>query len=178
MQGQAGFNASNAARNQYLQEQYQARNQPINEIASLMGTGQVTPPNFINTPGSQIANTDFAGIINQNFQQQYQNYQTQNQNAQQLMGGLFGLAGSAIRSDVRTKENIKPMGTVYSATEDGERERLPIYEFSYKDDPQHTRRMGPMAQDVERQDKRAVRSIRGVKHIDASRLMGNIFKAA
>ena len=178
MAGQAGFNASNAARNQYLQEQYQARNQPMNEIAALLGTGQVTAPNFINTPGSQIANTDFAGIMQANFQNQYANYQTQNQNAQQLMGGLFGLAGGVMRSDRRVKEDIEPIGSVFSATSSGERKKLPIYEYAYKDDPQHRRRVGPMAQDVEKIDRGAVASIGGVKHIDTHRVMGNIFKAA
>ena len=179
MQGQAGFNAANAARNQYLQEQYQARNQPLNEIGALLGSGQITPPSFINTPGSQIANTDFAGIVNQNFAQQFGNYQVQNQNAQQLMGGLFGLAGAGIQaSDERVKEDIAPMGSVYSATSDGDRKRLPIYEYSYKGDPAHRRHVGPMAQDVERQDKRAVREIGGIKHIDTARVMGNILKAA
>ena len=32
-QQQSGFNAQNAARNQYMQEQYAQRNQPLNEIA-------------------------------------------------------------------------------------------------------------------------------------------------
>ena len=179
MRNQAVFNAANAQRNQYLQEQYQARNQPINEITSLMAGSQLAPPAFVNTPGSQIANTDFAGIVNQNFAQQFGNYQVQNQNAQQLMGGLFGLAGAGIRaSDERVKEDIAPMGSVFSATDDGERERLPIYEYSYKGDPQHRRHVGPMAQDVERQDRGAVREIGGVKHIDTRRVMGNILKAA
>ena len=179
MQGQAGFNAANAARNQYLQERYQARNQPINEATSLLRGSQLAPPNFINAPGSQIANTDFAGIVNQNFAQQFGNYQVANQNSQQLMGGLFGLAGAGIRaSDERVKEDIAPMGSVYSATDDGARKKLPIYEYSYKGDPEHRRHVGPMAQDVERQDRGAVREIGGVKHIDTRRVMGNILKAA
>ena len=68
-QAQSGFNADQAARNAALQEQYAPRNQPINEITSLLSGSQVQSPNFINTPGSQIATTDVGGLINQNFQQ-------------------------------------------------------------------------------------------------------------
>jgi len=180
MQGQAGFNASQAARNQYLQEQYQARNQPINEITSLLQGSQIAPPNFINTPGSQIPTTDFAGIMNANFQQQFGNYQIQNQNAQQLMGGLFGLAGAGIMrpSDERIKDDITPVGSVFAADPEGEKHELPIYQYSYKGDPARRRHVGPMAQDVERQDRGAVREIGGVKHIDTRRVMGNILRAA
>jgi hypothetical protein len=35
-----------------------------------------------------------------------------------------------------------------------------------------------MAQDVEKLDKRAVKTIGGVKHIDQRRVMGNILRAA
>jgi hypothetical protein len=35
-----------------------------------------------------------------------------------------------------------------------------------------------MAQDVERMDKKAVKTIGGVKHIDTGRVMGSILRAA
>ena len=54
-QQQSGFNAQNAARNQYLQEQYAQRNQPLNEISALMSGSQVQNPNWLNSPQSQIA---------------------------------------------------------------------------------------------------------------------------
>jgi hypothetical protein len=38
--------------------------------------------------------------------------------------------------------------------------------------------VGPMAQDVEKVDRQAVRTIRGVKHIDQNRVMGGILRAA
>ena len=55
-----------------------------------MSGSQVQQPNCLNTPRSQIATTDFAGITNAEFAQQQQGiYQTaQNQNWQQLMGGV------------------------------------------------------------------------------------------
>jgi hypothetical protein len=175
-QAQSGFNASNAARNAYLQEQYAGRNQPLNEISALMSGSQVSQPNWINTPGSQIATTDIGGLINQNFNQQMGNYQAQNQNWQQTMGGILG-AGASILSDERAKENVVPMGTVFAAGEDGKRKQLPISEWSYKGDP--ARHVGPMAQDVERIDRRAVTTgADGAKRIYPERVMGSILRAA
>ena len=164
-QQQATFNASQAARNQWLQEQYANRNQPINEISSLLSGSQVSQPNFVNTAGSQIPTTDIAGITQQNFANQMGVYAQQNQNYNSLMGGLLGLGAGAIKaSDKRLKENIEPLGTVLSAAEDKPRmgsviadadaDELPIYSYSYKGDPSSTRHVGPMAQDVERQDQR------------------------
>jgi len=175
-QQQSGFNAQNAWRNQYMQEQYAQRNQPLNEISGLLSGSQVSAPNFVNTPGSQIATTDIGGLINQNFAQQQQNYQTATSSWNATMGGLLGLGAGAIRSDERSKENIIPMGTVFAAGEDGKRKPLPISEWSYKGED--TRHVGPMAQDVEKIDKSAVTTRDGVKHIYPAKVMGSIMRAA
>jgi hypothetical protein len=181
-QAQSAFNADQSARNQYMQEQYAYRNQPINETSALLSGSQISQPNFINTPGSQIATTDVAGIINQNFQNQMDIYKTDTASNNALIGGLLGAAGTAaggyLRSDRGSKENIRKIGTVFSAKADDSRGKLPIYEYSYKDDPGEAKRIGPMAQDVEKLDRGAVRSFDGVKHIDTRRVMGNILRAA
>jgi Chaperone of endosialidase len=175
-QQQAGFNAAQAARNQYLQETYALRNQPINEITALLSGAQVQQPNFINTPGAQIPTTDVAGLINQNFNQQFQNYQQQSTNQNALIGGVLGLGAGALKaSDERVKENIVPMGSVFADSDD---HKLPIYQYSYKGDPSGVRHTGPMAQDVEKLDPKAVKSIGGVKHIDTRRVMGSILRAS
>ena len=178
-QQQAGFNASNSARNQYMQEQYQQRNQPLNEISALMSGSQVQQPNWLNSPTSQIPTTDFAGIMNQNFAQQQQNYQTAQSGWNATMGGLMGLGAGIIKSDERAKQNIVPMGSVFAANPDGERKKLPIYEWEYKQgEGEPGRHVGPMAQGVEKVDKRAVKTIDGTKHIDARKVMGSILRAA
>ena len=190
-QQQSAFNASQAARNQYLQEQYANRNQPINEITSLLSGSQVSQPNFVNTPGAQIPTTDIAGITQQNFANQMGIYNAQNQNYNSLMGGVLGLGAAAIKaSDERIKENIEPLGTVRSAKKDAgpgmarifadvDADELPIYSYSYKGDPSSTRHVGPMAQDVEKNDPGAVLHDRkGTKYIDTQRVMGNILRAA
>jgi hypothetical protein len=177
-QQQSIFNAQNAARNQFMQEQYAQRNQPINEITSLLSGSQVQNPNFINTPGSQIPTTDIAGLVNQNFNQQAQNYNTASQSWNSLMGGILGLGSGIIKSDERSKENKVRLGTVFSATPRADDDKvLPIYGYSYKGDPDETRHIGPMAQDVERIDRGAVKTIRGTKYIKPARVMGNILRA-
>lgn len=81
---------------QAFSEAQAIRNQPLNEIASLLSGSQVDQPNFVNTPQSNVANTDYAGLVNSNYQNQLAAYQQKQQGTQQMLGGLFGLAGKAI----------------------------------------------------------------------------------
>ena len=209
-QQQAGFNAAQTARNQYMQEQYAQRNQPINETSALLSGSQVQSVPWLNSPNSQIPTTDFAGITNQNFQNQLGVYNAQTSQYNTLMGGILGLGAGALKggyvSDRREKENIKPLGSVLAAEPEGpkmgtvfsthvdadvsntelasminakaEKAELPIYQYSYKADPTSARHIGPMAQDVEKIDPKAVKEIGGVKHIDPVRVMGSILRAA
>jgi hypothetical protein len=174
------YGAQNQQRAQSLAEQYAQRNQPINEISALMSGSQVKDPSFVPTGRENIATTDYAGLVNNRFNQDLQNYQTQSNNANQLIGGLFGAiagAGRGVASDRRVKEDIDKVGTIFAAGPDDAKE-LPIYEYKYKgkfDDGQ--RHVGPMAQDVEKIDKEAVFTKKGVKHIKPTRL-GSILKVA
>jgi hypothetical protein len=178
-QAQAGFNAAEAARNQWLQEQYANRNQPINEISALMSGSQVSQPNFVNAPSTQIPTTDVAGITQQGFQNQMGLYNTQSQQYNALLGGVLGLGAGAIKmSDRREKDDIDKIGTVFAANTDGARKKLPIYQYSYKDDPDSVRHIGPMAQDVEKITPEAVEEHEGVKYIRPRQVMGSIIKAA
>lgn len=179
--GSAIFGAQNQLRNQYMGEQYQQRNQPINEITALLSGSQVSGPNFVNTPNQQIPTTDIAGLINNRFSQDMDTYKQQSANFNSLMGGIFGMMsgmnrGGSIVSDRREKEDIDKVGTVFAAGLDGEKP-LPIYEYAYKDDPASKRHVGPMAQDVEKIDKSAVKTRKGVKYIDTTKL-GSILKVA
>lgn len=199
-QAQDAFNAQQSARNQYMQEQYAQRNQPINEITSLLSGSQVTQPNFVNTAGSQIPTTDISGLINTQFNQQLANYQQQNNQYNAMVGGVLGLGAGALKaSDEKVKKNITRLGSVLSLDPDHDddsaradpdrdepgfaqvfsaKKELPIYAYSYKGDPDEVRHVGPMAQDVEKLDEDAVKTIRGVKHIDTRKVMGNILRAA
>jgi hypothetical protein len=174
--GSAIYGAQNQLRNQYISEQYAQRNQPINEITALLSGSQVTNPSFVNTPNQQIPTTDVAGLINNRFSQDMDVYKQQSANFNSLMGGIFGMMGGMVRSDRREKENIDRVGTVFAANEDGDKP-LPVYQYSYKDDPTSTRHVGPMAQDVEKVDRSAVKTRKGVKYIDTTKL-GSILKVA
>jgi len=185
----AQFNAQNAARGQYLTEQAALRNAPINEILALQSGSQVQQPNFGSGGNNQIANTDVAGIIAKNFDQQLDIYKQQSGTANQIIGGLFGLAGNAAqagatvatKSDRRVKKNIHRVGTVFAARKHDEPKKLPIYSFEYKDgheDSGAKRHIGPMAQDVEKIDPKAVTTKKGVKHIYPRKVMGDILRVA
>lgn len=80
-------------RAQSVQEILAQRNQPINEISALLSGSQVSQPNFVGTPQANVATTDYAGLINNNYQQEASNYNN-------LVGGLFGLGSSAITGGV------------------------------------------------------------------------------
>lgn len=154
---QTQFNAQNTARNQYLQEQYQQRNQPINEISALLSGAQVTNPNFVNSANSQIATTDVAGLINQNYQNQLGAYQQQQQQSSGILGGLFGLGSKLIGlSDASTKENIRRVGSLDNG--------LPIYSYNYKGDGMT--HIGLIAQEVEQVNPEAVHRIGSVRVVN------------
>jgi hypothetical protein len=182
-QAQTGFNAQNMARNQYMNEQYAMRNQPINEISALLSGSQINNPNFVNTPSNQIPTTDVAGLINNRFSQDLEIYKQQSANANAMMGGLFGLAGGLLKggfglmSDVREKEDIIRVGSVLTPDQEGQDRELKIYDYQYKRDPSGTRFRGPMAQDVEKIRPDAVMERGGRKYLHAGKL-GEILKVA
>ncbi len=171
---QAKLDADNNARKQWLSEQYQQRNQPINEISALMSGSQVSQPQWAQTQSSQIPTTDYAGLVNNRFSQDMANYQQSSQNFNQIMGGIFGAVAGLTRSDRREKDVGPKLGTVFAAGPDGEKP-LPIHEYKYKDDPAAVSHVGPMAQDVEKVDRGAVKTIAGTKYIDMTR-MGSILR--
>jgi hypothetical protein len=135
------YKQKQASNDQYLGDMYNnaqqailtQRNQPINEISALLGGSSVTQPNYASgTQTSAIPTVDYAGLVQQNFANQSQNYQAQLANQQATMGGLFGLAGAGLGgwaktgfalSDRRLKNEIERVGTLPSG--------LPIYEYNY-----------------------------------------------
>lgn len=94
---QEAANATNLTnRQQGITEANYLRELPINEISSLLNGGQVTMPQFTNTPQTSVAGTNVAGIIQNDYQNKYQNYQTQLQQQNAAIGSIFGLAGSVL----------------------------------------------------------------------------------
>lgn len=140
--------AQDQSRQQYINEQTMLRNQPLNELIGLMSGSQVQNPNatYAQTPQTQVAGVDYAGIYN-NINQQ----NTSQNNA--AMGGLFGLgaAGLKLLSDERAKTDIKRVGT----TDAG----LPVYTYRYKGS--QATHMGVMAQEAREMFPDAVGEIGG-----------------
>lgn len=128
-----------AGRGMAFNEALATRNQPINEIGALLSGSQVSMPNFVGTPQTGVAGVDYAGMVQNNYNQQMDQHNA-------MMGGLFGLAGTiggagikaGMFSDIRLKEDIRRVGT----TDGG----VPIYTYRYKGGGPVM--MGVMAQDV------------------------------
>lgn len=119
-----GFNQSMAARNQNLSEQQQAQQIPINLLNALRSGSQVTSPTFGSSPQGNVANTDIAGLYNNQYQGQLAQYNSQQAGNNSIFGALTGLGGAALMSpagtfsglaallsDRRLKTNIKRVGT-------------------------------------------------------------------
>jgi hypothetical protein len=150
---------------QAVQDLLTQRNQPLNEISALMSGSQVSMPQFgAGTNQPSLPNVDYAGMVDQNYQNQLGAYNTQMQQSNGIIGGLFGLGGKLIGlSDERAKKDIKKVGELAGHK---------LYSYQYKKgkgDGKH--HVGVMAQEVEktRPDAVSTRSD-GLKQVDYGRL--------
>ena len=103
----ADVQAGNAAAQQYglesntrdraIQEMTALRTQPINEVATLLGTGTgVQTPQFSQVAQTQVAPTDVSGNYWNAYQGQLAQQQMQQKSSDAAMGGLFGLGSAGI----------------------------------------------------------------------------------
>mgnify|MGYP003645528178 CR=1 FL=1 len=84
-------------RDRAIQEMTNLRTQPINEVATLLGTGNgVQAPQFSQVAQAQVAPTDVSGNYWNQYQGQIAQQQMQQKSSDAAMGGLFGLGGSAL----------------------------------------------------------------------------------
>lgn len=123
------FGMASTARQQGIQELLTARNQPINEISALMSGSQVSLPQFVNTPQTQVAGTDYQGAVYNSYNGQMDAYKQKVAGQNAMMGGLFGLAGTLGKaavpmiSDRRLKRDVATIGALPNG--------LPVYSFRY-----------------------------------------------
>lgn len=159
-------------RNQGIQEYDAQRNAPLNEYIGLTSGVQVQNPQFSSQGYQGVQPVDYAGLVNQNYQNQMAQYNAKQAGSNNLISSLFGLggtlggsflgspAGSAaiagLFSDVRLKENIELVG---------EENGFPIYKFNYINIPEKTY-TGVMAQDVEKIRPEAVIESEGYKKVN------------
>ena len=156
----AGY--QNQMRQQQIAEQMQQRGFSLNEINAILNGQQVSMPNM---PGFSSANASQATQYNSAAQNQGQ-YNLDAFSAQQagLNSALSGAGSMAMMfSDRRLKEDIK----FITRHDNG----LEIYEYRYKWDPPRIRRLGFMADEVEKLYPDAVVTTKaGYKMVDYGRL--------
>lgn len=141
-QNAANATMNNQGRQQQIDEATYLRNLPLNDIATLLGTGGgVQQPQFNPFAQVGVAAPDYQGAVYANYNAANQQYQQAQQNRSGGLGSIFGLAGTlgaAAISDRRFKANIRRVGTLASG--------LKTYVFNYIGDA--TTRFGVMAQDA------------------------------
>lgn len=152
-------NLNNQGRQQGITEQQTVRNQPLNELATLLGfTPGIQTPNAPSFSGN-VAGTDVAGITQNGFANQMAGYQQKMTQQNAAMNGLFGLGQAAMfASDRRLKTNIRRLGKTALG--------IPIYSYNYK--VGGPLQIGVMADEVEKIIPFAVHEINGFKTVDYS----------
>lgn len=88
------FGLGSTARQQAIQEYATKRNQPINEVAALLGTGQISNPNFTNVPQVNVGNTDVIGANALATNVALNNYNQRLNSRNSTLGSVAGLAGA------------------------------------------------------------------------------------
>lgn len=171
-----GFNTGLAANQNAYNQQLTNYNLPLNTLSALRSGSQVQNPTFQNVPQqATTAGADILGATTATGNYNLGGYNAQQAASSNLTGGLLGLGGSlgaaALMSDIRTKENIEPIGIAPNG--------LTIYRFEYKDEFKdhelagHGIHVGYMAQEVEQVFPYAVKTLHdGYKVVDYGVLHG------
>jgi hypothetical protein len=163
-----GFGVGSQANQQAYNQAMTNYNLPLNTLNALRSGSQVQNPTFINTP--QQANTagaDILGASQMGYNANLAGFNAQNAAQSNFNSGLMGLGGAGIiaMSDIRTKENIEPIGIANNG--------LTVYKFEYKDEFKDHELAGSgvhygyMAQEVEQVYPHAVKTLDdGYKVVD------------
>jgi len=162
-----GFNVGQTARQSALQEQAYLRNEPLNTLSAVRTGAQVQGPQFVNSAQqATTAGPDILGAEQMKYNAQMGDFNAKQAAQANLNQGLFSLGSSAMMmSDVRLKENIKPVGVMANG--------LTLYSFEYVDEVKSHPlagegvHVGVMAQEVEQVFPYAVKTLDdGYKVVD------------
>lgn len=139
--------ANNALQYQNYADERGRQQAAVGQASGLMGGAQSLLNNAADLPWIGVS------ALNGNVRQASNGYGTMTQTTSDPMGTITGLAGAGLsaagaaggfgnlfKSDARVKDIHGQAGT----TPDG----LPLYDFTYKDDPTGTPQVGPVAQEV------------------------------
>lgn len=151
-------------RAQSVQEILAGRNQPINEISALLSGSQVSQPNFVSAPQTQVAGVNYGQMVSDKYNADMQAYNSQVSSQNAMMGGLFGLASAPFQmfkfSDRRLKRDVRRVGSLESG--------LPVYTYRIGNGAIE---MGVMADEAERFVPDAVATHEsGLKMVDYGRV--------
>lgn len=143
---QQQYGMAQSAYQQQLQNYEQSRAQPINELATLMGTsGGVTLPQFSATPQTSVQSTDVTTPAYNSYNAQVNAFQNQQQNNQSLLGSVFGLAGTALGGWLSDPDSKTDVASVSPADVLQKVRSLDVPSWRYKGGAK--RHIGPMADD-------------------------------
>tara|TARA_R110000824_G_scaffold81763_2_gene205344 strand:- start:4751 stop:6997 length:2247 start_codon:yes stop_codon:yes gene_type:complete len=170
------FGLDQAARARAIEESAYLRNLPLNETSALMSGNQINSPQF--SAGAQVGvqNTDYAGMVADNYANQMNAYNSKIASNNATTGAMAGVLGAGIKafgpaiiaSDRRVKQNISKVGVLDNG--------LPVYSFQYIwGGPQQ---IGLMAQDVEKVNPDAVlETSGGIKMVNYSKAVSELHGA-
>lgn len=156
------YQGQNDARNQMILNSRATINDELsqeeavrqNRLAFAMNGGQPGAVPGTQQNPSNIANTDYAGIQQNAYQNQMQKWQQKQQAQQSIFGSLLGLGGALLLSDDRTKKDKVKLGEIKPG--------LNLHAFRYKTDPKgQPIRLGLMASEVEKVKPEAVHKLPG-----------------
>ena len=163
-----GFNVGQTARTQGLQEAAYLRNEPLNMLNALRSAAQVQGPQFVNSANQATTQgADILGAEQMKYNAQMGDFNAKQAAQANLNQGLFQMGAAAIPmfSDIRLKENIRPVGVMPNG--------LTLYSFEYVDEVKSHPlagegiHVGVMAQEVEQVFPYAVRTLDdGYKVVD------------
>ena len=96
---QAGlFGLDQSARQRAIEESAYLRNMPLNETAALMSGNQIMNPSFGAAPNTAVANTDYSGLVQNQYvgqQNQYNQQVAANNSKRAGIASMAGTLGSA-----------------------------------------------------------------------------------
>jgi hypothetical protein len=164
-----GTNTGLAANQQAFGQAGYIRNEPINTLNAIRSGSQVTNPSYISNISQQATTqgADLLGASQMGYNAQMGDFNAKQASQANFNQGLMGLGAAAIplMSDIRTKENIEPIGIAHNG--------LTVYKYEYKDEFKdnalagHGIHYGYMAQEVEQVFPYAVKTLDdGYKVVD------------
>ena len=163
-----GFDVGNRARAAAFNELAYQRNEPINTLSAVRTGSQVQGPQFVNSFNqATTAGPDILAASQMGYNAQMGDFNAKNAAQANLNQGLFQMGAAAIPmfSDIRLKENIKPVGVMPNG--------LTLYSFEYVDEVKSHPlagegiHVGVMAQEVEQVFPYAVKTLDdGYKVVD------------